>query len=188
MNKRREKRRKKRMVCATIIGGRRYSGLVLDISPRGMFIQTNARPDPGDALEVELSLPGKKETVVVQARVARKRVVPPQLLTVAGGGLGLMIDSAPEGYYEFLSGIATDWKADARGEEQPMPSAGKAVGKTKGAGKGKAKRQRFRVRVEKTDQSDTKQFLLACASEDQARSQVQSELGDEWKILSIEAL
>ena len=81
-------RKKRRMPCSVTFDGRKHSGLVLDVSPGGLFVQTSAKAEPGDRLDLNLSIPGEEQMVHMQVEVARKVVVPPRLRTVAHGGIG----------------------------------------------------------------------------------------------------
>ena len=107
-------RRKKRLACRMMIRGGSYSGVVLDISPTGMFVQTTAKPNPLDYIEVHLTLPGETEPLVMQAKVARKKVVPTQLMAVAHGGIGLQLISPPQAYREFAVGAGLAAPSDPR--------------------------------------------------------------------------
>jgi hypothetical protein len=106
MDKRREARMKKRLGCALFIKGVRQHGIVLDVSSRGLFVQTNAKPAPGEIVRIEVTLPGQTKMTTLTATVARVRVVPPALLSVAQGGIGLELQSPPEEYFVFVGQVA----------------------------------------------------------------------------------
>jgi len=106
MDKRREARTKKRLGCALFIKGVRQHGIVLDVSSRGLFVQTSAKPAPGDTVRIELTLPGESRVTTLMATVARVRVVPPALLSVAQGGIGLVLQNPPEEYFVFVGKVA----------------------------------------------------------------------------------
>ena len=106
MDKRAEARIKKRLACAIFIKGVRQLGIVLDVSSRGLFVQTNAKPAPGDDVRIELTLPGQAKPTTLHATVARVRMVPPRLLSVAQGGIGLMLSNPPEEYFVFVGKLA----------------------------------------------------------------------------------
>jgi hypothetical protein len=93
------------MACTVAIGQSRYSGVILDLSATGLFVQTHAKPRPHEPLILELSVPGHREALRLQAVVTRLRVVPASLVNVAQGGVGLRITNAPEGYFAFLASI-----------------------------------------------------------------------------------
>ena len=78
---------------------------MLNVSPRGLFVQTSARVNPGTPVSVSLVAPTQADSIELHATVVWKRAVPQHLLRVAQGGCGLRIDSAAEGYYEYLSTV-----------------------------------------------------------------------------------
>ena len=98
MGDRRAPRTKRRISCEINVDGARHSGIVLDISATGLFVQTNLKPKAGAVAMLSLSLPGEKEPVLMEARVARKKMVPPQLLTIAHGGVGFAITKPAAAY------------------------------------------------------------------------------------------
>jgi PilZ domain len=106
LNKRREPRMKKRIACALWIKGVRQHGIVLDLSSKGLFVQTSAKPSPGEAVRIELVLPGQTKPTTLMASVARVRTVPPALLAVAQGGIGLVLQNPPEEYFVFVGRVA----------------------------------------------------------------------------------
>lgn len=167
-------RTKQRAPCAVTIDGRRHNGLLLDVSQTGLFVQTSARAEPGTRIDLELVVEGK--TVAMQGEVARRKQVPPQLLTVAQGGIGVRILSAPEEYYQLLAQVQ---------------GAGVTVGGLKTAPKASTKRQTgadasgasFDVRVKLGPRIRT--LRVQCADEAAARRKVQEDLGEEWKILEV---
>ena len=106
MQKRREPRIKKRLACALWIKGVRQHGIVLDLSSKGLFVQTSAKPAPGEAVRIELVLPGQSKSTTLMATVARVRTVPPALLAVAQGGIGLKLQNPPEEYFVFVGKVA----------------------------------------------------------------------------------
>jgi Tfp pilus assembly protein PilZ len=95
-----------RISCEVSVGARRHSGLVLNVSPSGLFVQTVARPTSGDTVQVALNVPGRAEFMTLDATVVWKRAVPAGLLRVAQGGVGLCLVNPPEGYYQFLADAA----------------------------------------------------------------------------------
>jgi Tfp pilus assembly protein PilZ len=95
-------RRKLRIPCVVRSDQQHHSGIVVDVSPHGLFIQTSAQPSPGDALHVVLSVPGDPHQLHLEVEVVRSKTVPPQLRSMERGGVGVRITSAPEKYFTLM--------------------------------------------------------------------------------------
>ena len=96
-----EARVRKRVPCRVWIGKSSYSGVVLNLSRKGMFVQTCAAMSAGDPIDLKL-----RGEIDVQAQVVWRRRVPPALRTSAEGGVGVRILGAPEDYYQPLVEVA----------------------------------------------------------------------------------
>ena len=105
MANRGEPRVARRMPCNLTVTGRRHSGIVLNVSPRGLFVQTNATTRPGESVEISLCAPTHTQAIDLSATVVWRRMVPQQLVSVAHGGCGLRIQRATESFYEYLSTV-----------------------------------------------------------------------------------
>ena len=101
-------RKKRRLACDLRFGGQRFTGLVLDLSPTGLYIQTSARGKPGDVFDMELSVPREAQLLSLQVQVVRKNVVPARLRSIAQGGVGVRIINAAEGYYSYLAALRVE--------------------------------------------------------------------------------
>ncbi len=98
-----EPRFKKRISCKLRIGQQDHSGIVLDVSRKGLFVQTSAAARIGEKIEVVLIRPEQGAAITLATAVRWQRRVPAQLRTVAKAGLGLQISQAGEGYYTMLA-------------------------------------------------------------------------------------
>ena len=87
--------------CRLWIGKSSYSGVVLNLSRKGMFVQTCAAMSAGDPIDLKL-----RGEIDVQAQVVWRRRVPPALRNSAEGGVGVRIVGAPEDYYQLLVEVA----------------------------------------------------------------------------------
>ena len=112
---RRSDRIKRRVTCELLVDGRRYRGIVLDLSETGVFVQTEATPTPGAPLRLRFHA-ADGTAFEVEASVARRQVAPPQLATVVRGGLGLRVKTPPPAYFELLGQSAEEatTSSDAR--------------------------------------------------------------------------
>ena len=173
MQRRRHGRTKKRVSCTLVSGDRRYSGVVLDCSPQGLFVQTSAKLSPGAMVSVELGVSSQKEPLVLEARVARHKLVPPQLRSVAQGGLGLHIDLPPQGYLEFYAEVTrtelpTAEKSDRRSKSRPAPKL------------------RYRVRLVQIGGSRSRTVNVECNTLDEAEQAGLAAAGEGWKVIKID--
>jgi hypothetical protein len=93
------------MSCEIMMSGRKHQGILLDLSARGLFVQTLAVP-PKEAnviALVRLRVPDPPTVVAVEAMVVRFYRVPPNLVSAAGGGLGLEVRTVPDAWPHFLA-------------------------------------------------------------------------------------
>jgi Tfp pilus assembly protein PilZ len=155
--------------------------MALNLSKSGLFIQTSAGPPRGAAVVVDLDVADDSETISIEASVVWRRVVASHLRTISQGGVGLRIESAPEAYYQFLSGVvgqalgsrsSTDGEAVAPEPESPSDCAG----------------AEFRVRVKQEGGPRSRTVVLQCESEAEARAEALNVVGVGWMILEVEPL
>ena len=100
-DKRKFRREAHRVPCELRIGGRDHRGFVLDISARGLFVQTKATAP--DGTEVQLVLRGPdRDPIHLTATVARIKASHRAVAVVKTGGLGLRVDSAPEDFFKLV--------------------------------------------------------------------------------------
>ena len=100
-----DERFRKRIPCAFNAGRRSSSGLVLNVSRSGLFLQTSIPENSGTVVDLELKPLDRAEPIALTARVVWRKAVPAQLRTIASGGFGLQIIRADEAYYGLLSAL-----------------------------------------------------------------------------------
>lgn len=173
------------MPCEVRVAERRHSGFVLDLSPSGLFIQTSAKAEPGEQLDVTLSLPSGEEASLGVA-VARKKVVPARLLTVAQGGIGVRITRAPEAYFAFVQELGLE------GAPRPAGARGRGAGAAGGSEEEEAVAApdvpRFRVRVSQVSGPRSRRVEVTAADAEAAAAAALESLGEGWKVLDVEPL
>lgn len=147
------------MPCELDVGGRKHSGLVLDLSPSGLFIQTNAKTHPGQHLDLRMST-GSGEPIALIVEVVRRKIVPPRLLALTQGGVGVRIQRAPEAYFGFLAQLGMDREST----------------------------QRFRVRMKQVSGPRTRMIEVEGEDQPGAEAKALEELGEGWKVLDSIAL
>ena len=118
---RRMPRTKKRLSCRVTVNQQRYSGIVLDVSATGMFVQTSVTPTPGTQVTLDVQLPNG-DKLQLCAVVARRRNVPAHLKSIAQGGVGLCLEAAPEEYFRLIKELQGPRpEAAAPAKEAPQP-------------------------------------------------------------------
>jgi hypothetical protein len=152
-------RRKRRMPCEVLIAGRKHSGLVLDLSRSGLFIQTNAKTRPGQQFDLRIST-GVGDPIGLVVEVVRRKVVPPRLLALAQGGVGVRVKESPEAYYAFLGDLGMECEST----------------------------HRFRVRVKQISGPRTRTIEIESEDQSAAEEKALEELGDGWKVLDAAPL
>ena len=161
----------KRMTCAVSFGEQRYTGVVLNVSQSGLFVQTAAPPDRGEGVDLELNPPGDAAAIPLQAEVVWRRVVPSQLRSSAHGGMGVRIVRADETYYNALA----DWMRISLEEEKRL--AGPSV-----------ETPAWRVRVRAVGTVRTRFVSVDADSDEAARSAALAYVGEGWQVLDVESL
>jgi hypothetical protein len=174
-----EPRYRRRMPCSFAMGPRKHSGVVLDVSRTGLFLQTTAPVAVGQPLDLELRT-GRAE-IVLHGKVVWQKLVPAALRNVAEGGLGIRISAADESYFQLLaelSGNAT--AADRR--------AGDRTAATPSSASPEVPAHRYRVRVRQ--QVGPRSRWIHCAADSAADAEAAAlrRLGVGWEVAELEQM
>ncbi len=193
MNRRGLPRTKMRIACTLHLEESRHSGMVLDVSASGLFVQTNASPAPGTPLRLELRVPGLSEPIEMQATVARKRIVPPRLRTLLKGGIGIHLENPPEEYFTMIAKLQAPEAAGSKTSEAAKPSEkssnaslDKPAAPPEKQPRAKPKLTSFRVKLGQVGGSSSRNLVIRASDEDEARRRAILDMGDGWKVLSCE--
>jgi hypothetical protein len=100
-NKRQFKREKHRIGCQFNYDGREHSGIIGDISARGLFVNSSVKPPEGVEIELMMREPALGE-IVIRGRVARLSKTHRAVRIVAPSGFGMTVESAPEAFFDLL--------------------------------------------------------------------------------------
>jgi hypothetical protein len=173
MKHQRAERVKQRLTCELVIGDRRHLGIVVDVSRTGLFVQTSAAPPPGERVRVKLRGPDG-DTAELEASVARRYKVPPRLVSIARGGIGLRIESVTQEYLQLIDSVAP----------AANPSPSKSVDAPSSPRSCAA--VSYSVRLKQTPGTRSRTLRIAAASEEEARRTASADVGEGWEILSVE--
>jgi len=184
MERRKAERIDKALSCVLVIGDRHHPGIVVDLSPMGLFVQTSVSPPPGERVQVVLRREGGAD-VEVEASVARTSGLPRRTASAARGGVGLRIESISDDYRQLLHSIPQPEEAPPRPEketeEAPSPE------RTAAAPPPKSSRSiAYRVRAQQTSGSGYRTLQISAASEEEARGMASARLDEGWEILSVD--
>jgi Tfp pilus assembly protein PilZ len=161
-----EPRFKKRVPCRLQVTGGSHSGMVLNVSKSGLFVQTTAGASPGDAVHLDLAV-GDADPLALDARVVWRRVVAPHLRTVSTGGMGLHVQYADDAWFGFVAGLAASAPAE-EGAAAPRPET-----------------PAFRVRLRLAGSQRTRVLTVAAADAEQARERARQQAGAQWAVLDL---
>jgi hypothetical protein len=187
-------RKRRQMPCTLTLDGKNHGGLILDLSPGGLFIQSSAKIKPGDRLEIQTTLPGVEGRVHIQVEVVRKVIVPSHLLKVAHGGVGVRILNAPEAYYQFMDelGVTTDAgksnieQLESRRAKAAASSVAAADSEPRAEAAPPAAQPQFRVRIKQSQGPRSRTISVEADSEEDALSQALHAAGAGWIVIGVE--
>jgi len=162
------------------VDGRRYSGVVLNLSQGGLFVQTNADPGRGSALRLELNAPEAQKSIPVSAKVVWKRAVPPQLRYVARGGVGVEIQHADESYYVLLA----RWMRSELPVVTPPPKETSAARRAAAARPATA----WSVRVRSVTGPRSRTLSVEAGDPEAARVEALRHTGEGWRVIEVKPL
>ena len=197
-NRRTEARIRKRLPCEFVDGDTRVQGVVLDVSLRGLFVQTHKPVQLGVELAILFTPPGLDKTIEVHGRIVRSLRVPRHLASVASGGVGVRIHMAPPEYYDYVASLTSHETEPAK----PNTAGAKAAAsvepeKPKAAPKPKKRKlpprmpkpepkTSYRVQAKQAGGPRTRSLTVSATSREHAASQVLAELGNSWKVVDVE--
>jgi len=186
-------RKRRQLPCTLTLDGRNHGGLILDLSPGGLFIQSSAKVKPGDQIEIQTTLPGVEGRVRMLVEVVRKVITPSHLIKVARGGIGVRIINAPEAYYQFMDelGVTTDAGPlqNQRSEHprtEPKVESRVAAAKPEAGVDSPAPQPTFRVRIKQSNGPRSRTLSVDADSAEDARSQALHAAGAGWIVLGVE--
>ncbi len=100
-------RERRRISCEYRAAGSAHTGIVANLSARGLFIQSSAMPDDGAQLDLLLHDPEFGE-VQLWGRVVRTKPPHRTLANVEPGGFGVVVESASEDFFRLVTGLGDD--------------------------------------------------------------------------------
>lgn len=169
------------------LGKQRYSGVVINFSGSGLFVQTAASARPGDAIEVKIG-----GAIPLVGEVVWRRKVAPMLRSVASGGVGIRIQNAPEAYYKLLARAAsheqpqleTGTLTPSSLKTKPTPKLGTAVSKP--AKRAPLAKKSFRARLKASRGPRSRTLSIEARNTIEAEREALEQAGNGWILLELE--
>lgn len=174
-----EPRLRKRLHCTLNVDARRHNGLILNLSRRGMFVQTSMPAEPGTLLEIDVRDPVRGDDIPVQAAVVWRKRVPARMKGTNESGMGLRLISRPDAWQTMMSGMLesgdeSDAQAGtAAAAVAPEPVAAPAPVPT------------FVVRLGQPGGPRSRRLWVQAESEESARREALARAGHGWTILEL---
>jgi hypothetical protein len=174
LEKRKQRRTRKRLTCELVIGESRQTVFVRDLSPDGLFVQTRAKVDPNARVRLVFGAQADLPQMEFEARVTRKRHTPPRLQSSVPSGVGLEVIDPPAAYLTLVERSAASGVQDA---EAPKEEAAAGAGI-----------RTFRVRLIQRGKPNASVFTVRSESLQGARARALARAGRDWKIADIQEI
>lgn len=116
LERRSEARLRKRLPCQLRNRGGIYPGVVSQIGPGGLHVETEADLRPGETVFVTLE--SAAAAVPERGRVVYRRQAPQSLAQVCPSGVGIRLDAPSALYRSFLGSLAAGTEADDRAAQR----------------------------------------------------------------------
>jgi hypothetical protein len=176
MDKRNQTRISRRLTCEIAWQGQRFSGIVRDVTDRGLFVQTLANPAPNSLVRLSFPADGARPNIQLEAGVARRRVAPRRLQATIPSGIGLEIMPPRAEYEKWLVNPARPALLQPSSVDPQSASHADPVVRP------------YRFRLVKHGQASAQLLTIRCATEAGARARALARAGNGWKIADVQAL
>jgi hypothetical protein len=174
VEKRKQRRTRKRLACELVIGESRQTVLVRDLSPEGLFVQTRAKVDPDTLVRLIFAAQADLPELELEARVARKRHAPPRLQSSVPSGVGLEVIDAPAAYLALVERSVASGVQESDAPKEDV-AAGSGI-------------RTFRVRLIQPGKPNANVFTVRSESIQGARARALARAGRDWKIADIQEI
>ena len=181
-----EQRVRKRLPCTLSSEARSHNGMILNLSERGLFVQTSLPAKPGTLLNLDVLDPQRGDAIPLEATVVWRRRVTARMTGVTQSGMGLRLVSQPSEWQQMMCGLlgnesdptsvlatgasspsATNDPEAAIDERPPPPALA------------------FDVRLAKPGSPRSRRIVVESGDEAAARAEARRVAGNGWTILEI---
>lgn len=178
-----EARVRKRLPCTLSLEARQHNGMILNLSERGLFVQTSLPAEPGTLLDLDVRDPMRGRAIPLQAAVVWRRRVSPRMTGMNQSGMGLRLLKRPSEWRTLMIGL--------RGGEETTDDGGSCHA-TSAAEPGPALEatpappaHSFVVRLVLSGGPRSRRIVIESADEIAAASDALREVGAGWTVLEV---
>jgi len=174
-----EPRLRKRLHCTLNVDARRHNGLILNLSRRGMFVQTSMPAEPGTLLDIDVRDPVRGDDIPVQAAVVWRKRVPARMKGTNESGMGLRLVTRPDAWQTMMSGMLEP------GDEPEAPPSAAAPRVEAEPVAPPTPVFTFVVRLGQPGGPRSRRLWVQAESEESARHEALARAGSGWTILEL---
>jgi len=174
-----EPRVKKRLPCTLGHADRQQSGLILNLSQGGLFVQTNLPVEPGSLIDIGFRSPNGSEDIDLQGAVIWRRRVSSRMMGRTQSGMGVRLLGRPDAYTELMSSFLE------RGEPEPARDGPVATPEVDETVEPARKANEYIVRLALDGSPRTRRLVIISANPGSARVDALAEAGEGWSVLDL---
>jgi hypothetical protein len=181
-----EPRVRKRLPCTLSTEARSHSGMILNLSERGLFVQTSQPAEPGTLLNLDVLDPLRGDAIPLEVAVVWRRRVTRRMTGVNQSGMGLRLLSQPSEWQQMMCGLLGEG-GGFDGVATPDESCPDAANDAEAGGEARPVRPAFAfdVRLAKPGSQRSRRIVVEADDEAEAGAEADRVAGNGWTILEI---
>lgn len=178
-----EPRVRKRLPCTLSLEARQHNGMILNLSERGLFVQTSLPAEPGTLLDLDVRDPARGDAIPLQAAVVWRRRVSPRMTGMNQSGMGLRLLNRPTEWHSLIGGLRGDAAPGADAERSAAePGASPTSRDTRPT---PAPTRRFVVRLALSGGPRSRRLVVESEDEFAAQREALRRAGAGWTVLEV---
>jgi hypothetical protein len=174
-----EPRVKKRLPCTLGHADRQQSGLILNLSQGGLFVQTNMPAQPGSLIDIGFRDPAGEADIDLHGAVIWRRRVSSRMMGRTESGMGVRLLGGTAAYAELLTSFLE------RAEPELIRDAPKAAPEVVNTVEQAREDSEYIVRLALEGSPRTKRLAIISQSPGSARVEALERAGEGWSILDL---
>jgi len=174
-----EPRVKKRLPCTLGHADRHQTGLILNLSQGGLFVQTNMPAEPGSLIDIGFRDPSGEADIDLHGAVIWRRRVSSRMTGRTESGMGVRLLGGTPAYAELLTAFLR------RAEPELIREAAKAAPEVSNAVEQSREGSEYIVRLALEGSPRTKRLVIISQCPGSARVEALERVGEGWMILDL---